>query len=151
MQIRLAGYEDFSMLASLRYAFCNEMGDGSDAITEHDFCQQFITFLTQGLADNTWYYYIAEQNQELLGHVFIKTVTIPPRPNHTYNAFGYLTNMYVKPAYRNQQIGNALLQYAINQSKLNGMELLIVWPDDKSIAFYERMGFALNEVRELRF
>ena len=54
---------------------------------------------------------------------------------------GYLTNVYVLPDRRNQGVGARILAEVKGWAKEAGLELLIVWPSDKSRAFYRRAGF----------
>ena len=52
-----------------------------------------------------------------------------------------MTNVYTKPAYRNQGIGTTLMQQTLAWAKSQDMALLIVSPSERSIPFYRRAGF----------
>ena len=74
-----------------------------------------------------------------------------PRPCRIRDQFGYLTNSYTKYAYRNKDIGSKLLQAVKDWAKAEDFELLIVYPSEQAVSFYERAGFDTeNEVMELR-
>ncbi|HGJ5884485.1 GNAT family N-acetyltransferase [Arsenophonus sp.] len=64
-----------------------------------------------------------------------------PNPNDMNGHWGYLTNVYTLPKYRNKGVGTALLSVAYRWAKHEELELLVVWPSDKSYSFYERTGF----------
>ncbi len=60
-----------------------------------------------------------------------------------------MTNVYTKPGYRRQGIGSALMQHVQQWARKHKLELLIVWPSEASVPFYERAGFrSHNDVME---
>ena len=84
-------------------------------------------------------------------YVFVHKIDLVPRPCKIQDQFGYLTNNYTKPAYRSQGIGSALMNRVVEWAKDEDFELLIVYPSDEAVTFYERVGFKLeNDVMELR-
>jgi ribosomal protein S18 acetylase RimI-like enzyme len=56
-----------------------------------------------------------------------------------------MTNVYTKPAYRQQGIGSTLIQHAIHWAKTEGLALMIVSPSDAAISFYRRAGFTSDK------
>ena len=68
-----------------------------------------------------------------------------PKPNRLHDTFGYVTNVYTRPAYRNQGIGSELMRHVIEWAGGLDMENLLVWPSERSIPFYERAGFSADE------
>jgi GNAT superfamily N-acetyltransferase len=60
-----------------------------------------------------------------------------------------VTNVYTRPPYRGQGIGTELLERVKAWARGEDLQVLIVWPGEESVAFYERAGFsAENEVLE---
>ncbi|MEO7399084.1 MAG: GNAT family N-acetyltransferase, partial [Ilumatobacteraceae bacterium] len=63
---------------------------------------------------------------------------------------GYMTNVYTAPDCRGQGIGSELLAQVTSWAHDNDLEMIIVWPSDRSVPFYARKGFAPSlEVNEL--
>ena len=74
-----------------------------------------------------------------------------PRPCKIQDQFGYITNNYTKPAYRNKGIGSELMRSVKRWARDEDLELLIVYPSEEAVKFYERTGFcADNDVMELK-
>lgn len=73
-----------------------------------------------------------------------------PRPSAPPGAWGYVTNVYTLPEWRNRRVASELLRRVIEWARAERLELLIVWPSERSVEFYERAGFSTeNEVMEL--
>ena len=49
--------------------------------------------------------------------------------------------MYAVPEARNSGIGSALLRHVTGWARERNLELLLLWPSDRSVPFYERAGF----------
>jgi GNAT superfamily N-acetyltransferase len=64
-----------------------------------------------------------------------------PSPERLNGRFGYVTNSYVLPEYRNAGMGTALLAAVKNWSLSEDLELLLVWPSERAYPFYERSGY----------
>ena len=93
---------------------------------------------------------LRKKNGEIISQVFVHKVDMIPRPCKIDDRFGYITNDYTKPEYRNQGIGSKLLGEVIKWARNEDLELLIVYPSERAISFYERAGFrAENDVMEL--
>jgi ribosomal protein S18 acetylase RimI-like enzyme len=81
----------------------------------------------------------------------VHKIEMVPRPCKVRDRFGYITNNYTRPAYRNKGVGSELMKRVIERARAEDLELLIVYPSDRAVPFYERAGFdAENEVMELR-
>lgn len=70
-------------------------------------------------------------------------------------AFGTIPELYVRPAYRQQQIGKALLDAAKRFGAQQGWKRLEVTTPplpqfQRTLAFYEREGFAVSGGRKLQ-
>ena len=151
MQYRIATERDFPQLAQLRWEFRQEDGSEQAVVSQDEFIQACIGFLKRGLENGYHTYWVAEEAGEIIAHIFVHKIDLVPRPCKIQDQFGYLTNNYTKPAYRNQGIGSALMNRVVAWAKDQDFELLIVYPSDEAVTFYERVGFKLeNDVMELR-
>lgn len=70
-------------------------------------------------------------------------------------AFGIIPELYVRPAWRSRQVGQALLAAARDFGRERGWTRLEVTtpplPEfDRTLAFYEREGFAISGGRKLK-
>ena len=54
---------------------------------------------------------------------------------------GYITNMYVEPAWRGQGIGARLMQMVMQEARASGLQMLLLWPAKTAVRFYQRLGF----------
>lgn len=151
MNYRRAEIEDLAQLAEMRWDFRMEDGDEPSTVGKPEFVEACVSFLRRGLENGFYVYWLAETKGEIVAHIFVHKIELVPRPCKIYDRFGYLTNNYTKPAYRNQGIGSKLLQAVTAWASEEDLELLIVYPSEQAVSFYERAGFnAENEVLELR-
>ncbi len=85
-----------------------------------------------------------------MSHIFVQRIRKVPSPLDPVVRFGYVTNVYTRPSYRNRGIGTELLSRVLGWAREEHLETLIVWPSDLSVGFYQRAGFrADNDVLEL--
>lgn len=151
MEYRLAGKEDLRQLAELRWDFRMEDGEEIPVVSKSEFVETCTSFLKQSLESGYHIYWLAEEFGEIIAHIFIHKIDLVPRPCKIKDGFGYITNNYTKPAFRNRGIGSELLKRVIEWSRDEDLELLIVYPSERAVGFYERAGFcAENDVLELK-
>lgn len=125
-------------MARLRWEF----SEGETAGTTFDkFRDGFTRFLNEAFCRNNWNVWVAEQESRLIANMFVHQVMRVPRPGQTHDRWGYVTNVFVSPGFRDQGIGSELFRTVVDWAQEQAMELLLVWPSDESVAFYERLGF----------
>jgi GNAT superfamily N-acetyltransferase len=140
---------DLTALAEMRWTFRTEGDAPAPAVGREPFVAACVAFLRQGLANGRWIYWIAELDGEIVSHIFVRRVRKVPKPSRLHDEYGYVTNVYTRPPYRGQGIGSELLERVKAWARGEDLEVLIVWPSEESVAFYERAGFcAENEVLE---
>jgi len=98
-------------------------------------------FLQQGLREQRWTYWVAQQDTQIVSHIYIQRVPKVPKPNKLDDALGYVTNVFTRPAYRGQGIGTQLMIHVLRWASEQDLESLIAWPSETSVRFYERAGF----------
>ena len=149
MKYRAANESDVVALAAMRWEFQIEDNDSPPIVNKTEFVEFCSDFLRQGLIQKNWVYWIAELEGEIVSHIFVQRVRGVPRPFWLNNAYGYVSNVYTKPAYRRQGIGTELMQQVLNWARHQEIDVLIVSISEESITFYERAGFtARNEWME---
>lgn len=138
-------------LAELRWDFRMEGGDELPAVSKSEFVEACLLFLKRGLESGYYAHWLAEEGDEIVSHVFIHKIDMIPRPCKIHDQFGYITNNYTKPAYRNRGVAPELMRRALDWAKDEDLELLIVYPSERAVSFYQRAGFyPENDVMELR-
>jgi GNAT superfamily N-acetyltransferase len=141
IEYRLATQADLEQLAGLRWDFRLEEAPGTPVNDRATFMPACVAFLRQGLSSGTWAYWIALDARLIVAQIFVQRIAKVPKPNRLADAFGYVTNVYTRPAYRNQGIGSQLLAQVIAWAGEQDLENLVVWPSERSIPFYARAGF----------
>jgi GNAT superfamily N-acetyltransferase len=132
---------DADELAQMRWDFRLEEAPGATVHDQASFLQACAAFLRAGLREQRWTYWIAEQDGQIVSHIYIQRVPKVPKPNKLDDALGYVTNVYTRPAFRGQGIGTALMTHVLQWAKEHDLESLIVWPSETSVSFYQRAGF----------
>ncbi|MGW3199534.1 GNAT family N-acetyltransferase [Streptomyces sp. NPDC001118] len=97
-------------------------------------------WIGERLASKRWLARVAESDGEVCGHVFLLVERVP-EPYEDNTPLGYVTNFYVVPERRNRGFGAALLQALRRHAQGSGMDVLIVWPSERSVPLYHRSGF----------
>jgi GNAT superfamily N-acetyltransferase len=137
---RQATSHDAAELARLRWDFSpDEVAASGQSFAE--FAHDFEQFLRHALQSGSWSIWVAEYHQRLIANIYVYLVQKVPRPGRLGQRYGYVTNVYAEPNFRNTGIGSALLQQMITWARDQRLELLLVWPSEESVRFYERAGF----------
>lgn len=149
--IGIATEDDGRALARLRWEFRTVDGQEKPAVTWAEFVAAYLAYFQQGREDGSRCHWVARNGEEILGHLLVQKVVMAPRPCKVNDAWGYVTDHYVRPGSRGQGVGLALLQHALAWARAQDYELLIVWPSEGSVEHYRRVGFvAETDILELR-
>jgi GNAT superfamily N-acetyltransferase len=152
VNFRTATLDDVPRLAAARWAFRTEDEGETPIEVEQAFARRYESFVRDGLHSRRWTYWIAETDDgEIVSHMAICVVQSIPRPSRETDQWGYLTDCYTRPLFRNKGIGQELLAHVTAWAKSRDLELLVVWPSEKAERFYSRAGFEHDdEIRVLR-
>ncbi len=80
-----------------------------------------------------------------VGNIWIQLIEKIPNPTLEPEYHAYVTNFYVQEGARGKGIGSLLLEAALNWSKAQGVQAVILWPTEQSRSLYLRHGFAVRE------
>jgi GNAT superfamily N-acetyltransferase len=138
--IRPARLADIDELVELRSEFTFE--DAEPETPRAGYEEECHAFLIDALQGGRWEIWVAEADGRIVSHAFVALVDKVPRPVDEETRIAYLTNVYTRPAWRGRGIGTAVIAQAQAAAREADVELMIVWPSDKSVGFYERLGFA---------
>jgi GNAT superfamily N-acetyltransferase len=148
---RKATLDDFYELSRLRWDYSHEETD-RESHSFDLFTKQFKIYLEDSISSGNSHIWVAELDGKLVSNLYLEIVRKVPRPWQIQRAWGYITNVYTMPDYRGQNIARKLMEHAILESKHLGLDSIMLWPSEKSIAFYERLGFRnLDDCYELGF
>ncbi|WP_050749385.1 GNAT family N-acetyltransferase [Candidatus Regiella insecticola] len=125
--LRRAKTSDINTLAELRWKLCTD-DSPNNTIKKRKFIEEFCTTLPNIENNDNCLHFVAEYNGKIISVLSIIKVTKIPSPNDTYHQYGYLTNVYTLPKFRNKGVGGALLEKIKNDLEIQKLELLIVWP-----------------------
>lgn len=138
---RLALEKDFPELAAMRWDFQTEDDAEEPVVEKAEFLEKCAAYLRESFEKGDWAFWIAEEKGEIVAQMFVHTIQSVPRPARIENLWGYLTNVYTKPAFRNRGIGAKLFERVKEWAIERDFEILIVSPSEDSVSFYNRAGF----------
>lgn len=143
IKIRQATIEDIPRLVSMRWEHINLYAEYQQrpAVAYQDFEKACTTFLHTGITTGRWIVFVAIVDTVIVGHAYVQVVEKIPKPYELYGSWGYVSNMYVQEPHRNQGTGTLLLDALKTWACDVQLELLLLWPSEKSVNFYERNGF----------
>ena len=141
MIIRAHNSNDFIELSNLRWQLKTYFSDKSFAESKTEFIERNSKALQASEVLNNTVHWVAEDRNQLIRAMTTRFVRKELSPATQQSYWGYLTNSFVQEDHRNQGLGTQLLKYCINKCRQRRLELLIVWPSDRSYEFYRRQGF----------
>lgn len=141
VRCRMHVAEDGEAIADLRWLLKTEDGRYSVPEERHAFIARYRQHLAYCDNRDDTVHWVAERDGALIGVMTVRTVRKEPSPGKPTGQWGYLTNCYVRPERRNRGHGTALLAALLNRARQDGLELLIVWPSERSRSLYRRAGF----------
>lgn len=147
IKIRKSTITELPALAELRWALCSDDEETELPVDKAHFTEQFLKRERELEVMGNLINFVAEKDAELIGVISLILVNKIPSPYEINGCWGYVTNVYVRPAYRNNGVGKKLLSFVKDQAVAEKCELLVVWPSDRSYPFYKRAGFR-TEKRE---
>jgi predicted N-acetyltransferase YhbS len=139
--IRRAALTDVDELVAMRRDFTFEDEEPQGRTSRPQYEAECREFLTEAISTGRWDIWVAEVGGQIASHVYVALIDKVPRPMRAHRRIGYMTNVYTRPPHRASGIGGKLVQRAQEAARQAEVELMIVWPSPKSVAFYERHGF----------
>jgi GNAT superfamily N-acetyltransferase len=148
IDVRAAIPDDALELAELRWEF---RSGRVPAVEPHDrFIERCTDWMRRALtAGDPWRAWVAASDGRVVGQVWLDLLEKIPNPVAERERHAYLSNLYVRPAARGGT-GTRLLQSALAWARANGVDRVVLWPTDASVALYARHGFIRgSDVMEL--
>jgi len=142
---RRAKTSDINTLAELRWNLYTD-DSPNDTIKKRKFIEEFCATLPNIENNDNFLHFVAEYNKKIISVLSVIKITKIPSPNEPYHQYGYLTNVYTLPKFRNKGVGGALLDKIKNDLEIQKLELLIVWPSDRRFFFINEMVFVVDQI-----
>jgi len=146
IRVRRATTADIAALVEIRRESSDEQLDhGSSSAT---FAERMTRFLEGALADDRWRIFVAEVDGQIVSTAYLQLIPKVPRP-WPNPPWGYVSSVFTRPAHRDRGIGAMVLHELRATAERDGLERLLLWPSERSVAFYQRLGFRTDETLEL--
>lgn len=143
--IRRAESADLWEIIGLRSEWTREQdGDVDDPGFDERFAAWFMRESSRRI---TW---LAEADGRAVGMMNLTVFERMPRPGRAPSRWGYLGNAFVLAAYRNQRVGGKLIDALLDYADDHGFARVVLSPSERSIPFYERVGFGPADALLLR-
>lgn len=137
IEVRTANDDrDVAVLADLRAAWVQERHGVS---ADSEFVDRFAAWSQrQSRSRRAWLVLV---DGDTVGMANLLIYERMPSPARGPMFWGYVGAVFVRPEHRYAGVGRALMNELIAWSTENGLERLVLNPSDRSIPFYERLGF----------
>lgn len=144
MNIRTAGSRDARTLARLRFDFRCELGTPVEE--EAAFVARCTSWMLDRIdADPCWRCWVAEEDGEIVGNVWLHRIEKLPNPVAEPEEHAYISNVYVTPARRGAGMGARLLEAALDWCRRADVDAVLLWPSERSRSLYARYGFGVRD------
>ena len=145
LAVRLAGDDDVGTLTRLRRVWTEE-NEGTP-IDDPEFDAAFETWWEAERPTRT--FFLVEVDGVAIGMANVKRYDRMPVPGRPSGEWGYVGNVFVLPAHRNDGVGAALMNAIATWAWSAGMAHLRLAPSPRSVPFYDRLGYTAGSVVEL--
>jgi GNAT superfamily N-acetyltransferase len=146
---RRAGDADLKDLAALRYEW-RVTERGEEGLDETTFERQMIEWMNEHRATHRGF--LAARDGVNVGCAWLCVTDRVPAPAEFVRRAGIVQSVYVRANVRNVGVGSDLIRFVIEEARQMGLSYLGLHPSERSVPFYERLGFAPYErALELHF
>ena len=139
LTIRRATVDDAEALARLRWEFRTAIDPANE--TEDEFVARCAAWMRTRLRDATWRAWVVEMDGEIVGTAWLNQVEKMPNPVVEAEAYGYVTNVYLREHLRGRGAGARLLGAVMDECVAAGVDAGFLWPTERSRSLYRRFGF----------
>lgn len=134
---------DAEALARLRFAFRAQLERPEEV--EPVFLERCRHWMAARLERGPWYCWVLEADGQMVGTVWLQLLEKLPNPVGEPEWHGYISSLYVEPAFRTQGLGSVLLSEALAECDRCGCDAVILWPTPRSRSLYLRHGFSVRD------
>lgn len=139
LTIRRATADDAEALARLRWEFRTAIDTADEA--EDDFIARCTRWMRARLGYADWRAWVVELDGEIVGTAWLNLVEKMPNPVVEAEAYGYVTNVYLREHLRGRGAGAQLMAAMMDECAAAGVDAAFLWPTARSRSLYRRFGF----------
>jgi GNAT superfamily N-acetyltransferase len=143
INIRFASPNDATDLANLRFALRSQPESNTE--TETVFLQRCTSWMAEALQQTSWRCWVAEHDGSLIGALWLQLIEKIPNPTSEPENYAYITNFFVSESVRGRGLGSRMLNQALSWCRDQEVEMIVLWPSDRSRSLYQRHGFTIRE------
>ena len=141
MEFRRAVLSDVNSLVELRKQ--QLIDEGIEPVIEID--NDLAEYFTQGLADNSFISWVAEENGEIIATSGLCFYRLLPTYTNPTGHIAYVTNMFTVMEYRRQGIPSQLLELIIDEAKKLNYQTIRLHSSREGNSLYSQYGFITSE------
>ena len=98
-------------------------------------------YFTSSISDNSLIAWLAVDGEKIIATSGICFYQLPPTSRNPSGKNAYITNMYTLPEYRKQGIGTQLLQFVIDEAKVQNYKVIRLHASADGKSIYSNAGF----------
>ena len=148
LTIRMARSSDAASLAQLRLALRSR---ATNIESEGAFLERCASWMARALTKENWRCWLAEDNDKVVGALWLQLIEKIPNPVAEPECHGYITNFFIAESARGNGLGSRLLTEVLSwcrqqeSSKGRLINSIVLWPTERSRSLYLRHGFNVSE------
>ena len=150
----MASSSDARDLTRLRFALRSRP---TNVESERAFLDRCSSWMSKALTKENWRCWIVEDNDAVVGALWLQLIEKIPNPVAEPECHGYITNFFIAESARGKGLGSRLLAEVLNwcreQRSPKGrlINSIVLWPTERSRSLYIRHGFNVSsDVLELK-
>ena len=143
--IKKATIEDIPQLIECRIEFVKEGNDNVSKDELDNYCKHLEKYFLKHIQDGSFISWIAvDDKQNIIATSGLEIQLKIPQLWNLPGKESYILNMYTKPKWRRKGIGSVLLEKLLEESKINGINIVSLHASDIGRLLYEKYGFKPN-------
>lgn len=137
MYYRKASIKDIDQLIELRKKLLIEEGFCSDNNIDEELEQYFSLSIT----NREMVIWLALDAEYIIGTAGVCFFQYPPSFSNPTGKIAYITNVYTREEYRNQGVATKLLDFILDEVKMEGCQVTRLHASAQGRKLYEKKGF----------
>ncbi len=141
MEFRKATPDDSDILASMRVEFLREVQDVYPGPRDEELIASTAHYFRGATARGEFISWLALDGTETIGTGGARLYELPPKYDNPTGMNAYIMNIYVKPEYRRQGIGERLFELVLNEARERGVTTVHLHATESGDPLYRKFGF----------
>jgi GNAT superfamily N-acetyltransferase len=141
MEFRNATPDDCGILAAMRVEFLREVQDVHPGPRDDELTAHTARYFRDHTANGGFVSWLALDGAEIVGTGGMRLYDLPPKYDNPTGMNAYIMNIYVKPEYRRQGIGEKLFELVLNGARERGVTMVHLHATEAGAPLYRKFGF----------